>query len=627
MTEAPIVFVWIGQFPSGYAIESLEFSRKQNPTKNILILLSQDSSVSIRERLEKQGIKLILVNDKENNFNLRINSKNLEYSGDFWLNTSLRFLYLEYLSKSLGIHKFFHAELDNAVFYLDGLDEKFDQYGDGLFVPRDASDRAIASLIYCNRSESIRKLIDLYSSATPPKHDMDALAMYSRDYPDHFFSLPTESYEETKRSWRVVDPAFCGGLFDAAAIGQYMLGVDPIHRRGKPRYNRFINENSQINWDQVSFDTDGEYLFLSPSGKIADKYRLFNLHIHAKNWNAFESLLKNGKILERLKSGKRSIITGQRFIVSGWAYALLTDLKSVVSNRVMGLLKQSIIGLIRFVQSFAIAYNLEERKPRIGVFPYISGDAFLAISDIAFLRNEKSCTDFRTKRLNNKVIFCETGLIASVKDKLTDVGAVIVHNGDASLTEEEISILRKLSCPVFATNTSRQKGFIEPIPIGIENAHHRQNGSLHYYNPLNLASLSLEKKRDMLVSFRVGTNPSDRNRVLAICEKYGFDNERMSLREYRGRLAESRFVICPPGNGIDCHRTWEAMYHKAVPVIEASYHLFGHLDLPIFTVNSYYEIFEMSRDERFSLYQQIMARDYPAIYMDYWIETIFKAHN
>jgi len=332
MTDAPIVFVWIGQFPSGYVIDSLEFSRKQNPTRDILVLLSKDLSVSIRERLGKQGIEIILVHDKEDNFNLRINSKNLQYSGDFWLNTSLRFLYLEYLSKSLGIHKFFHAELDNAVFYLDGLDEKFDQYGDGLFVPRDASDRAIASLIYCNRKESLNELTELYSSATPPKHDMDALAMYSREYPDHFFSLPTESHEKNRQAWRILEPEFLGGLFDAAAIGQYMLGVDPIYRKGRPSYNGFINENSNINWGEVVFDTDGKNLFLSPSGKAVDNYRLFNLHIHAKNWNAFESLLKNGPILKRLQEGQRSIISGRIFVFFGWAYAPLLCVKRLAKK-------------------------------------------------------------------------------------------------------------------------------------------------------------------------------------------------------------------------------------------------------------------------------------------------------
>ena len=283
-------------------------------------------------------------------------------------------------------------------------------------------------------------------------------------------------------------------------------------------------------------------------------------------------------------------------------------------------------GVIRSVQSRAIAYSLEEIKPRIGVYPYISGDAFLALSDIAFLRDMEGAVDLGRNSLS-EVVFFETEQIVNHKNRLTDGAVVIVHNGDAPLNQEEISLLRQSNCRVFATNTPRQDWFIEPIPIGLENVHHQRNGSLHYFNPLNLAKLSLEKKRDVLVSFSVGTNPAERKRILETCQGYGFENEKMKLGEFRQRIAESRFVISPPGNGIDCHRTWEAMYHKTVPVIEARYNLFQHIELPILTVNSYHDFFKMSLDERLSLYHKIMSRGYPALFMDYWIDLINKARG
>lgn len=328
----PIVFVWIGQFLPDYAVKFLLFARGQNPNRDILILLSQHLKPSLSRRLEIKKIKILVLENQENNFDQKINPQKIQFTGDFWINTSLRFFYLGHLCKLLEIDKFFHAELDNAVFNLDGLDDKLDQCGNGLFVPRDASDRAIASLIYCNRNKSLNELTELYSSSTPPKHDMDALAMYSREYPDYFFSLPTESYEKNRSSWRMLEPAFLGGLFDAAAIGQYMLGLDPINRRYKPRYNCFINENSHINWANVTFDTDGKHLLLNPSGKSVDNNRLFNLHIHAKNWKAFESLLNKGPILKRLQKGKRSIISGRVFIFSGWAYAPLLRVKRLAKK-------------------------------------------------------------------------------------------------------------------------------------------------------------------------------------------------------------------------------------------------------------------------------------------------------
>jgi len=318
-SNGPLIFIWIGVNHPCLLLDSIKFAHQQNTTKNIILLAHKLPKVW-RDELNKIGVELIDYELFDSTYML-INPESLAYAGEFWINTSLRFYYLKEVVIRLRIEKFFHAELDNAVFNLDGLDDKLDQCGNGLFVPRDASDRAIASLIYCNRTESIKELTELYSSATPPKHDMDALGIYSKEYPSHFFSLPTESYEMNRQSWSIIEPGFLGGLFDAAAIGQYMLGVDPIHRKCRPSYNGFINESSKIIWDEVVFDADGKNLLLSPSGKAVDNYRLFNLHIHAKNWNAFESLLKNGRILKRLQQGKNSIISGQLFIFFSWAYA------------------------------------------------------------------------------------------------------------------------------------------------------------------------------------------------------------------------------------------------------------------------------------------------------------------
>jgi hypothetical protein len=35
-------------------------------------------------------------------------------------------------------------------------------------------------------------------------------------------------------------------------------------------------------------------------------------------------------------------------------------------------------------------------------------------------------------------------------------------------------------------------------------------------------------------------------------------------------MAQWRFCVSPPGNGIDCHRTWEALYLGVIPVVAPS---------------------------------------------------------
>ena len=150
----------------------------------------------------------------------------LNKNNNFWLFTSLRFEVLNYFIKKSNINSFFHAEIDNLLFNFDDLDDKFNQIGHGIFVPRDGKFRAIASFIYCNRPSCLDELLSLYSPPFNPENDMQALGIYANKS-KYFFSLPTESYEYTKRIWKVLLPEITNGLFDAAAIGQYCLGIDP----------------------------------------------------------------------------------------------------------------------------------------------------------------------------------------------------------------------------------------------------------------------------------------------------------------------------------------------------------------------------------------------------------------
>ena len=65
--------------------------------------------------------------------------------------------------------------------------------------------------------------------------------------------------------------------------------------------------------------------------------------------------------------------------------------------------------LIRAFQNFLLNNHFEEIKPRISVYPYLSGDAFLGIADACVLRNFSKPIILR----NNppEIIFVETGLI------------------------------------------------------------------------------------------------------------------------------------------------------------------------------------------------------------------------
>jgi hypothetical protein len=64
------------------------------------------------------------------------------------------------------------------------------------------------------------------------------------------------------------------------------------------------------------------------------------------------------------------------------------------------------------------------------------------------------------------------------------------------------------------------------------------------------------------------------------------------LIRYYSQIASHRFVLSPEGNGIDCYRTWEALYLGAIPIVMTSPTMTAFADLPILFTDDYSELSE-----------------------------------
>jgi len=69
-----------------------------------------------------------------------------------------------------------------------------------------------------------------------------------------------------------------------------------------------------------------------------------------------------------------------------------------------------------------------------------------------------------------------------------------------------------------------------------------------------------------------------------------FEPQRMSRELTWKRQGAASFVISPLGNGVDCHRTWEALVLGCIPVIKRNYLSDLFNDLPVLFVDSWKDI-------------------------------------
>jgi len=95
--------------------------------------------------------------------------------------------------------------------------------------------------------------------------------------------------------------------------------------------------------------------------------------------------------------------------------------------------------------------------------------------------------------------------------------------------------------------------------------------------------------------------------------------------KYYEEISKFKFILSPPGEGIDCHRTWEALYMGCIPIVENSTISDLYKDLPIVVVKNWNEINETFLVNK---YVEINEKKKRGVYqmekieLNYWLKKI-----
>ncbi len=81
------------------------------------------------------------------------------------------------------------------------------------------------------------------------------------------------------------------------------------------------------------------------------------------------------------------------------------------------------------------------------------------------------------------------------------------------------------------------------------------------------------------------------------------------------------FVLCPEGNGTDCHRTWEALYMGCVPIVTHSLLDPIFQDAPVLIIDDWHEVTKEFLEEK-QKEMSSMQFDTEKLYADYWFNLI-----
>lgn len=264
--------------------------------------------------------------------------------------------------------------------------------------------------------------------------------------------------------------------------------------------------------------------------------------------------------------------------------------------------------------------GMRQRDQRRASFPFASCDTFRAACHIAVERpgDAAALPALLAHTSSHRRVFVNADLAALLLTGLSDADAqrveLVIHNGDTIPTAEIEAHAHRFR-RVHSVNWLGSRDTANPLPIGLENAAYCANGRFELFADLvphaRAGTLARETRtRDLLVAFSDHTNPTERGPARSSLLASGLDvsaPSRLGHKGYQQALRTHRFVASPPGNGPDCHRTWEAMYAGTIPIVIRAAWPFEHRNWPVLIVDTWDEAIERLRGDNALLRQQILA--------------------
>lgn len=449
----------------------------------------------------------------------------------FWKKCSQRYFALSQIADRHDLHHFFHMENDIMLYQDIGIIlELFKElYANAIGATFDNHDRGIPGFMYFDNPYCARLLCNSMMENLNC-NDMQALRRLQAKYPSNIKALP------------IAPGGFChdpeysqnfdrfGCVFDAAYLGQHISGTDQGHPPG------FVNTDCVINVTAFNHSwKKNDAGLLQP---FVNDILVNNLHIHKKDLFKWSSIK-----------------------------------------------------------------HIPLRVDRPHSLPFISNHTFRAFANHIYDETSRSIDTDNVK--TGDVIYLKTDYMeeyfAAVNPLIKMKYILITHSSDYSAPGKYISELNKHT-NIFMWFCENYDGTelghprIRPIPIGIA-SQEWQHGSVENFNQVLKDSDDGPKAIDLYANFNLNTNYSVRVEALRAIRDIQSDKrirveictDTIPHIDYVMKLSQSRYVASPEGNGLDCHRTWEAAMMGAIPIVTKGSIVDSGLfsGMPVMTIDSW----------------------------------------
>ena len=168
---------------------------------------------------------------------------------------------------------------------------------------------------------------------------------------------------------------------------------------------------------------------------------------------------------------------------------------------------------------------------------------------------------------------------------------IFCNNEDTPITNDIHSHIPPNVLAIFAANAIGFGGKVHPFPYGLQRKLYPVDVRL---DEMNAALKSDPKPTKLLyINHAEHTNISERGNIRDMFADKSFAtvSPRVDYPEYCRMIQAHKFMICPEGNAVDCHRNWEVLLLKRVPIMKRNPYLEEcYKDYPILWVDDYADV-------------------------------------
>jgi hypothetical protein len=290
-----------------------------------------------------------------------------------------------------------------------------------------------------------------------------------------------------------------------------------------------------------------------------------------------------------------------------------------------------LLGMLPFEIERAVCSKLNStlgRRPSSA--PFLSGDTYRSMADRLY-DETRSCDP--ASIFPGALVFVSSMRLEEFAERalpeIRNRFVLITHQGDVNIDRGFAGLAdHPMVAHWFAQNCLLEHPKVTPLPIGLEDRWRHNNGELSDFK--RVARASAPRIERIAYAFTLETNLDERvacYKALKSCKAAQELPKGLNSSLYRKIVGRYMLVASPPGNGLDCHRTWEAMYLRCVPVVEDNYmhRRFLEQGFPLVIVKDWRELGDWTKEDVKARYAESSPRAMPEALCAEWWKRAFTS--